>query len=164
MFTIRTATKQDLPLILAIMNEAILNTTTIYDYHARSLVYVEDWFAQKQTNGYPVFVGEVANQVVAFASYGSFRNWQAYKTTVEHSMYVLPSHQGKGFGKQLLATLIQSAKTQGFHSMIAGIDSTNQASIHLHTKFGFATIGQIDQVAYKFDTWLHLVLMQLILG
>jgi len=160
---IRNATQQDLPAILAIMNDAIENTTTIYDYKTRDEDYIIQWFTNKTKDNWPVLIYEVEGKTVAYGSYGTFRAWEAFKVTVEHSIYVEQKYRGKGIGKQLLHKLIETAKQQGYHTMIGGIDATNNTSICLHKQFGFVEAGRIKETGFKFDKWLDLVFMQLIL-
>ncbi len=161
--TIRNVVKKDLPIILEIMNEAIENTTAIYDYYPRNYEFVETWFAEKQSDNLPVLVCELNNVAVAYGTYGSFRARTAYKFSVEHSIYVHTDYQGRGIGKLLLAALISAAKEGGYHTMIAGIDASNEKSCAFHHQFGFEEVGRIKEVGYKFDRWLDLVFMQLIL-
>ncbi len=160
---IRNAVIKDLPVILEIMNEAIENTTAIYDYYPRNIEFVETWFEKKIADGFPVLVCEMNNQAVAYGTFGPFRAWTAYKYSIEHSIYVHVDFQGMGIGKQLLTSLIAAAKHSGFHTMIAGIDASNEKSCAFHHQFGFVEAGRIKEVGYKFDRWLDLVFMQLII-
>ena len=160
---IREAQQKDLGIILDIMNDAILNTTSIYDYGIRSNEFVENWFAKKHLDNMPVLVGEIDGQTVAYGSYGIFRAWDAYKFSVEHSVYVHKNFQGQGIGKQLLIALVEKAKKGGYHTMIAGIDADNQKSYDFHKNFGFFEVGKFKEVGYKFDRWLDLIFMQLML-
>jgi phosphinothricin acetyltransferase len=109
-----------------------------------------------------VIVAELDGNVVGFGMYSEFRFREAYKYTVEHSVYVNENFHGKGIGKLLLQELIALAQSQKIHTMIAVIDSENQGSVEFHEKFGFATVGIIRESGYKFDRWLHSVFMQLI--
>jgi phosphinothricin acetyltransferase len=95
--------------------------------------------------------------------YSEFRFREANKFTVEHSLYVNQDFHGKGIGKFLLQELIDLARKQKLHTMIAVIDAENQSSIEFHEKFGFKTVGIIKESAYKFDRWLDSVFMQLLL-
>ncbi|UOB19311.1 GNAT family N-acetyltransferase [Abyssalbus ytuae] len=160
---IRNALEEDIPHILNIINEAIINTTSVYDYAPRTLQTQTEWFNKKINDNMPVVVGEIDGKVIAFGSYGIFRPWEGYRFSVEHSVYVDKNHRGKGLGKKLLKQLIEKAKLQGYHTMIAGIDATNLASISLHEKFGFKEAGRFKEVGHKFNTWLDLVFMQLML-
>lgn len=161
---IREAEHKDLNIILEIMNDAIINTTSIYDYKTRNYEFAENWFDKKHLDNMPLLVAEINGTAVAYGSYGIFRAWEAYKFSVEHSIYVQHDFQGQGIGRQLLIALIERAKKDGFHTMIAGIDAENQKSYEFHKKMGFVEVGKFKEVGYKFDRWLDLVFMQLILN
>ena len=160
---IRPATHKDLRYILEIMNDAIENSTAIYDYQPKNQEYIIEWYQNKQKNNEPVFVYEENNTVVAYGSYTQFRPKEGYKHTVEHSVYVHPDHRSRGNGKSLLKKLIDFAQKSNIHSMIAGIDAENETSIYLHKSVGFTECGYIREAAYKYNRWLDLVFMQLIL-
>jgi phosphinothricin acetyltransferase len=150
--------------ILAILNEAILNSTAIYDYRPRTPEVMVTWFDVKEKGNYPVLgiVGD-AGELMGFGSYGTFRAWPGYKYTVEHSIYVASQFRGQGIGRCLLKELIGTAQTQDYHVMIGGIDSQNAISIRLHESLGFFHAGTIRQAGFKFGRWLDLVFYQLIL-
>lgn len=150
--------------ILDIFNEAIVNSTALYDYKPRARESMTGWFKAKEDGGFPV-IGAVdaVGQLLGFASYGNFRPWPAYKYSVEHSVYVHKNYRGKGVGAALLKKLIQVAEERQYHVMVGGIDVTNFASIALHEKFGFAHAGTIRRAAFKFGTWRDLGFYQLLL-
>lgn len=126
------------PAILAIFNDAILNSTALYDYKPRALESMEGWFRAKRVAGFPVIgVEDEKGDLAGFASYGTFRAWAAYKYSVEHSVYVKAGLRGKGLGKTLLSRLIEIARDQDLHLMVGGIDVENAVSISLHRKLGF---------------------------
>ena len=58
---------------------------------------------------------------------------------------------------------IERAKKGGFHSVIAGMTEGNPASEALHGRFGFVEAGRNREVGYKFERWLDVVWMQLML-
>jgi L-amino acid N-acyltransferase len=147
-----------------IFNDAIIHTTALYDYLPRSDEVVRQWFDTKARSGYPV-LGAVsaAGALCGFASYGSFRNWPAYKYTIEHSVYVHPAQRRQGVAKALLQALIERAANQQYHAMIGGIDAANAASIALHEQFGFQHAGTIAHAGYKFGRWLDLAFYQRLL-
>jgi phosphinothricin acetyltransferase len=150
--------------ILAIFNHAIATSTAIYEYESRSRKSMVAWFETKQAQGFPVLGLEMeTGELLGFATYGVFREKPAYRTTVEHSVYIHPDHQRLGLGKLLMKRLINTAKQQNYHVMIGAIDASNSGSIAFHKKLGFTNVGTIREVGFKFDQWLDLALYQLIL-
>jgi len=149
----------------AIFNEAIVNTTAIYDYVPRSKETIDAWIASKQTAGLPIIgVESLANgELMGFATFGPFRPWPAYQYSIEHSVYVDCRFRGKGVGRRLLKKLIAVAGLDGYHMMIGGIDSENVASIQLHKALGFTLCAEIREAGFKFDRWLDLVFYQRLL-
>jgi phosphinothricin acetyltransferase len=150
--------------ILAILNEAILNSTALYDYKPRTPEMMLGWFEAKKKGNYPV-AGAVTETggLMGFASYGPFRAWPAYKYTVEHSVYVGAEFRGQGIGKRLLQEVVAAAQAQDYHVLVGGIDSQNAVSIRLHQRFGFHHAGTVRQAGFKFGRWLDLAFYQLIL-
>ena len=162
--TLRSATDADLPDILEIYNDAVLHTTASYDYEPHTLAMRQAWYATKVDQGFPIFVAERQGRVVGFSSFGPFRAWAAYQYTVELSIYVAASDRGRGVGKQLMKPLIEAARAMNIHAMVAGIDANNEASLRLHRCFGFQEVAHFPQVGYKFDRWLDLKFLQLLLS
>ena len=160
---IRAYKTEDTQAILDVINYNILNSTALYDYNIRTYEQQKAILDDKINKGFPVIVTELDGVVVGFGMYSEFRFKEAYKYTVEHSVYVNNDFHGKGIGKILLHELIVLAKKQGLHTMIGVIDAENQSSITFHEKFGFKTVGIIKESGIKFDRWLHSVFMQLIL-
>lgn len=160
---IRPALENDLPVILDIVNEVIRTSTANYNYDPETLEERRDWLQKKQQSGMPVIVAETDGQTIGFGTYGQFRDRTGYRFTVEHSVYIATPFRSKGVGKRLLETLIQLAKTQGMHIMVAGIDAENTESIAFHRKYGFEPVGHFREIGFKFDRWLDVVFLQLFL-
>jgi L-amino acid N-acyltransferase YncA len=160
---IRPYQTEDTQAILEIINHNILHSTALYDYKVRSYEQQLSILADKTNKNFPVIVAEFDGQLVGFGMYSEFRFREAYKYTVEHSVYVNEKFHGKGIGKLVLQELIALARKQKLHTMIAVIDAENQDSIEFHEKFGFKTVGIIKESGFKFDRWLDSVFMQLIL-
>ena len=148
--------------ILALMNDAILTSTALFDYVPRKPESMVEWFRAKEARRFPV-LGAVADDgtLLGFATYGSFRAWPAYKYTIEHSVYVHRDHRRKGIARELMMRLIAEAERQDYHVMVAGIDAANSASIALHEQLGFARCGVIHHAGFKFGRWLDLVFYEL---
>jgi L-amino acid N-acyltransferase len=150
--------------VLAILNEAIIDSTALYDYRPRTAAMMQAWFDAKEQGSWPVIgVVDEPGRLLGFGSYGPFRAWPAYKYTVEHSIYVERSNRGRGLGRRLLAELIACARRQQLHTLIGGIDADNAPSIALHRSLGFERCGSLRQVGFKFNRWLDLEFYQLLL-
>ena len=154
--------ENDLPQMLDIYNEIIANTTAVFQYDLHTLEMRREWFEKKKEEGYPVFVAEEDKIIVGFSTIGQFRNWQAYKYSVENSVYVKADCRQRGISNLLLQPLIDSAKNMGMHTIIAGIVADNEASLALHKQFGFVEVAHFKEVGYKFEKWLDLKFLQLI--
>lgn len=160
---IRNYQTGDLETIVGILNYYIENSTALYDYNPRTAGQQQQIFDEKLQKGFPVIVATIDDRLVGFGYYSEFRFREAYKFTVEHSVYVAPDAHGKGIGKVVLESLIDLAKQQKLHTMVAVIDSENEGSIRFHEQFGFEIVGNIKESGFKFDRWLHSIIMQLIL-
>ena len=164
-YVIRDAVPADLPAILDIYNDAVLNTLAIWNENTVDLSNRQQWFDARQTQAYPILViVDHANVPLGYASFGDWRPFEGFRHTVEHSVYVHPDQRGKRLGPQLLAALIERAKACDKHVMVAAIESANSASIHVHKQLGFVTSGRMPQVGIKFGRWLDLTFMQLMLN
>jgi L-amino acid N-acyltransferase YncA len=158
---VRPATRDDLPGILEIYNDAVLKTTASYDYEPGTLEGRTAWYEERVKEQYPIFVAENGrNRVVGWSALNPFHSRMGYRFTSENSVYVAAEERGKGIGKLLLGPLIDAAKIRGLHAIVAKIDAENEISIRLHAHFGFEKVAFLKQVGFKFDRWLDVVYME----
>jgi L-amino acid N-acyltransferase len=172
--TVRDASTDDVPGILAIYNDVIATSTAVYREDPATLDDRLQWLTARQAQSYPVLVavGAVASGepatgdtgILGFASYGDFRSWPGYRFSVEHTVHIRADQRGRGVGTLLMRALIQRAIEQGKHVMIGGVDADNEASLRFHERLGFQRAAQLRQVGIKFGRWLDLVFVQRILG
>lgn len=161
---IRDALDADLAGILQIYNDAVQNSTAIWNDRIVDLNNRRAWLAERHEQGYPVLVAiDDEQQVIGYASFGPWRPHDGFRQTVENSVYVRPGQRGSGVGRSLMQELIKRARELGKHVMMAAIESENRASVHMHQQLGFMHVGQMRQVGRKFDRWLDLTFMQLML-
>jgi L-amino acid N-acyltransferase YncA len=161
---IRDAGAKDIDGIVAIYNDAVANTTAIWNEITVDAAKRAALLADRQRLGYPVLVAvDETGAVVGYASFGDWRAWDGYRHTVEHSVYVRKDQRGGGIGKALMVELIDRARALDKHVMVAGIEARNEASIRLHHKLGFETVGHLKEVGTKFGVWLDLAFLQLTL-
>src|SRR5436853_6094552 len=147
---VRPATRDDLPGILEIYNEAVLNTTASYDYDPRTLEHRIAWFEDHEKNNLPVFVAvNEAGRVVGWSALNRYHDRKGYQFTTENSVYVAADQRGRGIGRLLMNPLIEAARERGLHAILAGIDAENEASIRLPASFGFARAAHFKDVGFK---------------
>lgn len=162
--TIRAANASDIATITEIYNDAVANTTAIWNDQQVDEANRLRWLHEHEQQGFPVLVAvNEQQQTVGYATYGAWRAFDGYRFTVEHSVYVHRDARGGGIGKQLMRALIERARAQGLHIMVAGIDASNHTSIALHERLGFKQTGMLPEVGTKFGRWLDLVFLQLML-
>src|SRR5258708_1646091 len=162
---VREAKKADVPGILEIYNEAVLNTTATADYEPSTLKHRMEWFKLRKKLNLPMFVAvEVGGRIVGWSSLSPYHTRYGYRFTAEVSVYVAADMRGQGIGKLLIPPLIDAAEQRGLHALVASIDSQNAASIRLHESFGFVKKGQLDQIIMKFGRWVDVVYLELLLS
>ena len=162
---IRDATVDDLPAITDLFNAHIATTTIAWRDLEAPLEEIGDWFASQTTDGHPVLVAEVEEQVAGYCCWSAFRGgprFPGYRHTVEQTVHVADAVQRTGVGRALIAALIDRAREDRVHVLVAGIDGENLASLGLHRALGYVEVARMPEVGRKFDRWLDLVLMQLI--
>lgn len=164
-FVIEDANTDDIQAITDIFNHSIINFDANWDYEPNSLETRQAWFASVQAQDCPVLVARNKDngEVICVGSYAPFRPKAGFFWTVENSVYVAPGHQGKGVGRAMLKALLQGAKQKGKHSMIAAIGANQLVSLKLHASEGFMEVGRIKEAGFKFEKWIELVYMQVML-
>jgi L-amino acid N-acyltransferase YncA len=161
---IRSAQSADLPAILAIYNDAVLNTTASWDYEIRTFEKHVQWFEQHQQLGLPVLVAvDEAGTITGWGSLSKFREKIGYQYTVEHSVYVASDYRRQGIARSIVLATVEAARNLGKHIIIGGVDASNEASVRLHETLGFEQVAHFKQVGYKFDRWLDLIFFQRVL-
>jgi L-amino acid N-acyltransferase len=160
--TFDDATVDDLPAIVALLNDVIATTSAIYRDEPFDLADRAAWLAERTADGFPVLVAhDAAGTVIALGSYGWFKaSPPGYATTVEHTVMVSRAARGTGLGTALVEALVSHATVAGFHVMVALIDGANTGSVALHERLGFSVVGRMPEVARKDGAWVDLVLMQ----
>ena len=172
---IRLATVDDLAAINAIYNYYVLNSSATYQTQPATAEERLQWF-QAHGPAHPIIVLESPGATVAecrsvgasaallgWASLSPFHSRAAYRFTVENSVYIHPEYHRRGFGRRMLSELIARARVLEHHTIIAGIDAEQTASVALHTALGFTPAARLEQVGFKFDRWLDVVYLQLLL-
>ena len=159
---IRKAKIEDLETITEIYNYSIINSVATFDTVPKTMDYQKEWFYH-HTDKYPLLVAEDTGGIVGWVSLSQWSDRCAYDKTAEISVYVNKNNQGRGIGNKLIVNIINCAKKKNLHTIIARIDGENEISVHLHKKNGFNYIGSLKEVGFKFNKYIDVHLMQLIL-
>jgi L-amino acid N-acyltransferase len=159
MFLIRPATIDDQEAIREIYNEAVLNTVATFDTEERSSVKQLEWWKNHKKN-HPVFVAVENERIIGWASLSPWSDRCAYDTTVEVSVYIDSDYRGQGIGSKLLEIVTAEGAKAGNHTILSRITEGNEASIRIHAKVGYQTIGVMKEVGFKFGKFLDVTIMQ----
>ena len=159
----RLARSSDGEAIRSIYNAEVVGSTATFDLVPRTPEEQAAWL-EEHRGPYPAVVAvDDEDQILGFGSLSVFRDRPAYSTTVENSVYVGDGHRGVGVGRVIMDELIKLATQHGFHAVIARIGGANQASIALHEACGFRMVGVEREVGRKFNRWLDVSVLQLLL-
>ncbi len=163
-FTIRRATENDLEAIRAIYNYFVATSTCTFQIDPDTADERLAWFRDRNAKVHPVTVAEADGRVIAWAALSPWKSRCAYVNSAEASVYVHHEYHRRGIGKALLLDLIERAKAAGLHTVIGGACTEQQSSVALQLAVGFQLIGTFREVGRKFDRWLDVTYMQLLLA
>ncbi|MBE6738326.1 MAG: N-acetyltransferase [Ruminococcaceae bacterium] len=154
---IRTAQKEDIEALLDIYNYEVINSTATFDLNEKTLEQWTQWFYAHNVDNHPLIVAELEGVVAGYASLSPYREKEAYKSTVELSVYVSKEYRGRGVATALMQEIIRMAKEdKNIHTVVSVITSENRVSERLHDKMGFTFCGTIHQVGEKFGRYLDI--------
>jgi phosphinothricin acetyltransferase len=162
---IRPSLETDLAAITGIYRHHVLHGTASFETEAPDEAEMARRRADLTGHGMPHLVLEADGAVRGYAYAGPYRPRAAYRDTVENSVYLAPDAIGLGYGRALLAALIEACTALGLRQMVAVVgDSDNLPSIRLHERLGFRRVGTLQAVGFKHGRWLDTVLLQRALG
>jgi len=154
---IRTAKKEDIKDLLSIYNYEVLNSTSTFDLNEKTIDQWSEWFYAHNVDNHPLIVAEIDGDIAGYASLSPYREKEAYKSTVELSVYVSKDHRRKGVATALMEEIVRMAKKDdSIHTIVSVITSENNVSEKLHYKMGFTFCGTIHQVGEKFGRYLDI--------
>ncbi|MFJ3974419.1 GNAT family N-acetyltransferase [Streptomyces sp. NPDC090021] len=109
------------------------------------------------------------HRFVAFDDDGRVAGWIAastvsdrcaYAGVVEHSVYVRPDARGRGVARALLDALIASTEAACIWTIQSGVFPENTASLAVHARAGFRTIGTRERIGRHRGIWRDVVLLE----
>lgn len=155
---IRIAEEKDLPALLDIYNDEVLHGISTLDLNPRTMAEWRAWFAHHNVDNHPLLTAELENgKAAGYASLSEYRSKEAYRSSVELSIYVARAHRGKGVATALMETILDMARADDrTHLVVSVITDGNEASQRLHDKFGFTFCGIIPEVGMKFERYQNI--------
>jgi len=162
---IRNATANDAHAICNIYNYYVLNTAITFETTAVSVEEMQRRIQEVLNNRLPYFIAEIDHNVLGYCYLHRWNNRCAYSSTKEVSIYLDKDVRRQGIGEQLFGHLLKNINLYDqTHVLISGICIPNEASVHLHEKFGFKQISHMREIGRKFDEWHDVGHWELILS
>jgi phosphinothricin acetyltransferase len=162
---LRDAVLSDIADIQQLYAREVREGVATYEYEVPDEAEMAHRFQELRQKGFPFLIAELDGQFAGYAYASSYRARIGYRWTVEDTVYVAADAQGRGIGRTLLSRLMEDCTALGFRQMVAVIcEPGNGASVALHEKLGFKTIGIFTGLGRKHGRWLDTVQMQCALG
>jgi L-amino acid N-acyltransferase YncA len=106
------------------------------------------------------FVSEEEGKVTGWAALSSFSSREVYKGVAEIGIYVAEGYRGKNFGSQLMERVIDSSEKNGIWTLVSSVFPENEATLKLHSKYGFRIIGRREKIAKLHGKWRDTILLE----
>lgn len=147
---IRPITQDDIVSCLDIYNYEVVNGVATLDLEPRTLEEWHEWYNAHRDEHHPIIVGTIDDVVVGYASLSPYRLKDAFKSTVELSIYIHQDYRGQGVATQLMERILAMAKADRMlHNVISVITAGNEESTKLHNRFNFTYCGLTPEVGFK---------------
>jgi phosphinothricin acetyltransferase len=159
--TIRDAVIDDLAAINDIYNAHIVGSHVSFDTQPWDMATRSGWWSRYGSGGrYQVLVAQADGAVVGVAFSGPYRPKAAYDTSVETTVALAPAFVGRGVGRQLFAALLARLQAAGVHRAYSVVALPNDASVALHHRLGYRTVGVQDEVGFKLGRYWSTMLLE----
>ncbi len=105
-------------------------------------------------------VAEEHGALLGWVAVSAVSSRPVYAGVVEHSVYVAPPAAGRGIGTALLAALVTSTEAAGIWTVQSAVFPENAASLALHRRAGFRTVGIRERIARHHGVWRDTILIE----
>ncbi|MDR3096983.1 MAG: GNAT family N-acetyltransferase [Paraburkholderia sp.] len=158
---LRAARLSDMEQIARIYAHYVSHTTVTFETEPPSADELARRYREIRAAGAPYLVAAEGETILGYACAAPFKTRAAYRHTLEHSIYLDRGAAGRGLGRMLLEKLIETCTLLGFAEMLATVaGDDNHASLALHARCGFVSVGVLKRVGFKHDRWLDVTLLQ----
>lgn len=160
---VRKARVSDASTLADIYNHEVQSSSANYATAAQTVDERRLWIAGLLEKNYPVRVAERNGEIVGFGALTPFHALAGYRFTVTALLYVADGHRRAGVGRLIANELLEAAAGREYHTILAGVNAENEASIGLLESFGFERVGRFRQIGRKNGRWHDDVCLQKIL-
>ena len=161
---IRSAQKEDAPLLVTYLKEAMVETPYLLrepDEITITVEQEENFLENQQENDKELMlVGFVEGEHVGNCSFSSISGVSRHRHRCDIAIALYQKYCGLGIGKILLSTLLEKAKECGYEQAELEVVSTNEPAVHLYESLGFEIYGTRPHgMKYKDGTYADMYLM-----
>lgn len=160
---VRSAVESDAAAVADIYNPYIRDSIITFEIETITESEMAARIGDTVKSDLPWLVAEVSGRIVGYAYASKWRSRLAYRNSVESTIYLSPSHFGRGIGLELYTALVDAIRARSMHAVIGGIALPNDRSVHLHEKLGFKKVAHFEQVGWKLNRWIDVGYWELLL-
>ncbi len=150
---IRKVEPADAAQIAEIYNYYILKTHHTFETASLSADEMQERIEETSAD-YPFLIAELEGEIQGYVYATQFKLRQAYKHSVEASIYVRNQAKQQGIGSELYKVFLEELKETDVHALMAGISLPNEASVRFHEKLGYEKVAHFREVGYKLGRWV----------
>lgn len=159
-YSIRQAEEKDIPAITLIYNQGILDKGATLEIATRTEDERKEWLFSKSDRHKVLVIENEMGEVFGWASLNVFNTRACYSGVADISIYIRRDMRGKGLGKALLSSLIETAKAEDFHKLVLSAFNSNEAGKRLYQAVGFREVGVYEKQGQLDGKWMDVVIME----
>jgi L-amino acid N-acyltransferase YncA/DNA-binding transcriptional ArsR family regulator len=153
--TVRPVTDGDLDRVLAIYAEGIATRNATFETKVPTTEQLRArWLPDL------AWVAVLDGEVVGWTAVMPVSSRECYAGVGETAVYVAESARGRGVGKALLHTQVNTADAAGMWTLQTSIFPENRASLALHRSAGYRTLAVRSRIGQLDGVWRDTVLME----
>jgi L-amino acid N-acyltransferase YncA len=153
--TVRALEPGDWPVVRRIYGEGIATGIATFETTVPSKAVLDaKWLPEHR------WVAELDGQVVGWTAATTVSTRDCYAGVAETSVYVGDGFRGRGVGKALLRRQVTAAEAGGLWTLQTAIFTENRASIALHHRAGYRTVGIRERIAQRDGVWHDTVMIE----
>ena len=163
----RDARPEDFTAINDIYNHYVSNSVATFEEEPVSEKDMLERYKDFKAAGLPYIVAEEHGKVIGYAYLSYWRTRSAFRFSVENTVYLALGHERKGVGKRLVQRTLDAARAIGKTSVVSAISvmpeqtPESSASVMLHLRTGFKTVGRMHKVGFKFGKWIDVAWLEI---